>query len=79
MCVCVCRKDEGSLEAMFPHRNPVVYNDVVTASWLCADIYAPVSPSHAHNRERFERVLGPCEELLKRNMEKYHSYVQLTS
>jgi hypothetical protein len=26
-------------------------------------------------RERFERVLGPCEDMLKRNMEKYNTYV----
>eukprot|EP00123_Amoebidium_parasiticum_P015128 comp22799_c0_seq1/m.35755 comp22799_c0_seq1/g.35755 ORF comp22799_c0_seq1/g.35755 comp22799_c0_seq1/m.35755 type:complete len:372 (-) comp22799_c0_seq1:477-1592(-) len=29
------------------------------------------------DRERFERVLGPCEEVLKRNIAKYNSYVSL--
>jgi len=29
------------------------------------------------DRERFERVLGPCEDMLKRNIKAYNSYVQL--
>lgn len=29
------------------------------------------------DRDRFERVLGPCEEMLKRNMKAYNSYVTL--
>jgi len=29
------------------------------------------------DRERFERVLGPLKEILKRNIDKYRSYVQL--
>jgi cAMP-dependent protein kinase regulator len=29
------------------------------------------------DRARFERVLGPCQEILKRNIEKYNSFVQL--
>lgn len=29
------------------------------------------------DRDRFERVLGPCSEILKRNIGNYNSYVQL--
>ena len=29
------------------------------------------------DRKRFERVLGPCSELLKRNVQKYQSLVKL--
>ena len=29
------------------------------------------------DRSRFERVLGSCQEILKRNIEKYNSFVQL--
>ncbi len=29
------------------------------------------------DRGRFERVLGPCSEILKRNIRNYNSYVQL--
>ena len=29
------------------------------------------------DRARFERVLGPCGDILKRNIEKYNSYVSL--
>lgn len=29
------------------------------------------------DRKRFERVLGPCCDMLKRNIYKYKSYVQL--
>ncbi|KAJ3625380.1 hypothetical protein Zmor_004274 [Zophobas morio] len=29
------------------------------------------------DRDRFERVLGPCEELLKRNIQAYNSYISL--
>jgi len=27
---------------------------------------------------RFERVLGPCSDILKRNIAQYNSYVSLT-
>ena len=27
---------------------------------------------------RFERVLGPCSEILKRNIQQYNSYVSLS-
>lgn len=30
------------------------------------------------DRARFERVLGPCSEILKRNIEQYNSYVSLS-
>lgn len=30
------------------------------------------------DRGRFERVLGPCSEILKRNIEQYNSYVSLS-
>jgi len=29
------------------------------------------------DRARFERVMGPCREILKRDIKKYNSYVQL--
>ncbi|VDO93881.1 unnamed protein product [Soboliphyme baturini] len=29
------------------------------------------------DRDRFERVLGPCSEILKRNIANYNSYVKL--
>lgn len=29
------------------------------------------------DRERFERVLGPCVDILRRNLQNYKSYVQL--
>ncbi len=28
--------------------------------------------------DRFERVLGPCSEILKRNIQQYNSYVSLS-
>ena len=30
------------------------------------------------DRCRFERVLGPCADILKRNIAQYNSYVSLT-
>merc|ERR1711994_788901 len=30
------------------------------------------------DRGRFERVLGPCSEILKRNIQQYNSYVSLS-
>jgi len=30
------------------------------------------------DRDRFERVLGPCSEILKRNIQQYNSYVSLS-
>ena len=27
------------------------------------------------DRERFNRVLGPCEDILRRNMEEYNAYM----
>eukprot|EP00122_Pirum_gemmata_P011463 Pgem_evm1s10622 len=30
------------------------------------------------DRERFERVLGPCEEMLKRNIQAYNSFISLS-
>ena len=27
---------------------------------------------------RFERVLGPCSDILKRNIQQYNSYVSLS-
>jgi len=30
------------------------------------------------DRKRFERVMGPCSEILKRNISKYNSYISLT-
>ena len=30
------------------------------------------------DRSRFERVLGPCGDILKRNISQYNSYVSLT-
>jgi len=30
------------------------------------------------DRARFERVLGPCADILKRNIQRYHSYVSLS-
>ena len=30
------------------------------------------------DRSRFERVLGPCADILKRNIAQYNSYVSLT-
>ncbi|XP_041474576.1 cAMP-dependent protein kinase type I-beta regulatory subunit-like isoform X1 [Lytechinus variegatus] len=30
------------------------------------------------DRQRFERVLGPCQEILKRNISSYNSFVQLS-
>lgn len=30
------------------------------------------------DRARFERVLGPCVDILKRNITRYHSYVSLS-
>ena len=30
------------------------------------------------DRPRFERVLGPCVDILKRNMVNYNSYVSLS-
>lgn len=30
------------------------------------------------DRARFERVLGPCADILKRNISRYHSYVSLS-
>ena len=29
------------------------------------------------DRARFERVLGPCQDILKRNISQYNSFVQL--
>lgn len=29
------------------------------------------------DRARFERVMGPCRDILKRDIKKYNSYVQL--
>ena len=29
------------------------------------------------DRQRFERVLGPCQDILKRNIHHYNSFVQL--
>ena len=29
------------------------------------------------DRARFERVLGPCQDILKRNITQYNSFVQL--
>lgn len=29
------------------------------------------------DRSRFERVLGPCQDILKRNISQYNSFVQL--
>jgi len=29
------------------------------------------------DRARFERVMGPCRDILKRDIQKYNSYVQL--
>ena len=28
--------------------------------------------------DRFERVLGPCSDILKRNIQQYNSYVSLS-
>lgn len=30
------------------------------------------------DRIRFERVLGPCSEILKRNIQRYNSFISLT-
>lgn len=30
------------------------------------------------DRPRFERVLGPCSEILKRNIRRYNSFISLT-
>jgi len=30
------------------------------------------------DRQRFERVLGPCGDILKRNIQQYNSYVSLS-
>uniref|UniRef100_A0A1I8JK81 cAMP-dependent protein kinase type I regulatory subunit n=1 Tax=Macrostomum lignano TaxID=282301 RepID=A0A1I8JK81_9PLAT len=30
------------------------------------------------DRKRFERVMGPCSDILKRNISKYNSYISLT-
>ena len=30
------------------------------------------------DRQRFERVLGPCQDILKRNLKNYNSYVSLS-
>lgn len=30
------------------------------------------------DRSRFERVLGPCSDILKRNISQYNSYVSLS-
>lgn len=30
------------------------------------------------DRQRFERVLGPCSDILKRNIQQYSSYVSLS-
>ena len=30
------------------------------------------------DRQRFERVLGPCREILKRNISQYNSFVSLS-
>jgi len=30
------------------------------------------------DRARFERVLGPCSDILKRNISQYNSYVSLS-
>jgi len=30
------------------------------------------------DRNRFERVLGPCQDILKRNLKNYNSYVSLS-
>jgi len=30
------------------------------------------------DRTRFERVLGPCSDILKRNISQYNSYVSLS-
>lgn len=30
------------------------------------------------DRQRFERVLGPCSDILKRNITQYNSYVSLS-
>jgi cAMP-dependent protein kinase regulator len=30
------------------------------------------------DRERFNRVLGPCENILRRNMENYNRYLSLS-
>lgn len=30
------------------------------------------------DRPRFERVLGPCSEILKRNIQRYNSFISLT-
>jgi len=30
------------------------------------------------DRARFERVLGPCADILKRNIQRYNSYVSLS-
>ena len=32
----------------------------------------------SHFSFRFERVLGPCSEILKRNIQQYNSYVSLS-
>ena len=29
------------------------------------------------DRSRFERILGPCQDILKRNMDQYQSVIQL--
>jgi len=34
--------------------------------------------SHLDDRARFERVLGPCSDILKRNIQQYNSYVSLS-
>lgn len=30
------------------------------------------------DRKRFERVMGPCSDILKRNIAKYNSYISLS-
>ncbi|CAK7314842.1 cAMP-dependent protein kinase type I-alpha regulatory subunit [Vulpes lagopus] len=30
------------------------------------------------DRPRFERVLGPCSDILKRNIQQYNSFVSLS-
>lgn len=30
------------------------------------------------DRPRFERVLGPCSDILKRNIQRYNSFISLT-
>lgn len=30
------------------------------------------------DRPRFERVLGPCSEILKRNIQRYNSFISLS-